>query len=86
MHLNGGLNNDPVIPILPSVLKMFVSTIALYLHSPFVKEDYPKLGNKAERIWHAPFNVILEHFITNSPLGHLTHWRKVTLFGLLFVI
>ena len=86
MHLSGGLNNDPVIPLLPSVLKMFLSTVALYLYSVFVQEDCPKLGNKAEGIWHAPFNVILEHFVTYSPKGHLTHWRKVTLFGLLFII
>lgn len=53
MHLSGELNNDPVIPILPLVLKMFLSTIALYLYSVFVKEDYPALANQADGIWHA---------------------------------
>lgn len=53
MHLSGGLDNDPVILPLPSVLMMFVSTVALYLYSTVVKEKFPKVGSKAERILHA---------------------------------
>jgi hypothetical protein len=40
------LNNDLVIPTLPLVLMVFISTIAPYLHSVIVKKIIQNLGIK----------------------------------------